>query len=294
VGDGNQWDALYINSGAGADQVLVSGGARIHGIVDVQTYEDASETDFDEVTFDFNVYAIRDVAVRTGGGDDSVQFTNKLQQFPLASGLHALGNLTIDTGVGNDAMYLRGVKTGGNLDVFAGAGADDITADFKLLPDIFSGQDFLPRVGGNLTIQMYESLTDADDDHVSLINRPLVAGSITAKFAGGNDTFLLDNSEYIGNDLDLHMGDGDDTADISGFVIDHLMAWMGEGNDTLNLGKTWAFRIIADGDLGTDSLTTTTQTKSQYSDLFEWEFINNGMPTFDDQLWGDEGLYWQP
>lgn len=166
--------------------------------------------------------------------------------------------------------------------------------DFKLLPDIFSGQDFLPRVDGNLSIQTYAALADTDFDSVRLLNRPTVIGSIVAKFGAGNDYFLLDNAEIIGNDLDLHMGDGNDTAEVSGYVVDHLMAWMGEGNDTLNLGKTWAYRLIADGDLGSDSLTTTSQTNAQYKDIFEWENIN-GIPTaVFDHVFEQEGMYWIP
>jgi hypothetical protein len=294
IGDLNSWDALRIDTGAGSDVVFVGGGARVYGIIDIKTFEDPSETDFDEVTFDFNVYAVRDVNVSTGGGSDVVQFTNALQPHQLCAGLHTLGNLTVDTGAGNDLVYVRGVKTGGNLEINTGAGADDVTVDFGLLPDIFNGQDFLPRVQGNLTLQMYENVTDADFESIRIINRATVDGSITAKFGAGNDYFLLDNAEIIGNDLDLHMGDGDDLAEVSGYVVDHLMAWMEEGNDTLNLGKTWAYRLIADGDLGSDSLTTTSQTKAQYKDFFEWENIN-GIPTsVFDHVFEQEGMYWMP
>jgi hypothetical protein len=65
------------------------------------------------------------------------------------------------------------------------------------------------------------------------------------------------------------------------------MVWMGDGNDTLNLGKTWAYRIIADGGMGYDSLKTTTETKSQYRDLLNWERINNRPTWFDDIVFGD-------
>lgn len=292
IGDGNQWDALRINTGAGSDRVVLSGGAWVHGIVDLKTFDDVTEADFDEVTFDYNIYVIRDVTVATGGGADIVQFTDRLQTFQLTSGLHTLGNLSVDAGAGDDIVYLRGVKASLNTEIITGAGADDVTVDFQLLPDVFSGQDFLPRVGGNLTIQTYAAQTDVDSDHVRIINRATVDGSIIAKFAAGNDYFQLDNAEIVFNDVDVHMGDGDDTADISGYVVDHLMAWMGAGNDTLNLGKTWAYRLIGDGDGGTDHLNTTAQTQAQYIDTFEWEFIN-GWTVFDDLLWGKEGVYWK-
>jgi hypothetical protein len=292
IGDGNYWDALYINTGGGADKVSILGGARIYGIVDVRTFDDVAEMDFDEVTFDYNIYAMRDVTVATGSGDDLVQFTNMQQAFQVTSGLYTLGTLSVDVGAGNDTVYLRGVKSDVNTDIFAGAGADNVTVDFQLLPDVFSGQDFLPRVGGNLTIQAYATLADTDIDQVRIINKATVSGSIIAKFAAGNDYFLLDKAEIVGNDVDVNMGDGDDTADISGYVVDHLMAWMGAGNDTLNLAKTWAYRLIADGDAGSDSLSTTTQTKAQFIDTFEWEFIN-GWAVFDDLLWGEDGAYWQ-
>src|SRR5690606_21727266 len=154
----------------------------------------------------------------TGGGADLVQFTNRLQPFQLTSGLHTLGNLSVDVGAGDDLVYLRGVKSGLNTEILTGAGADDVTVDFQALPDVFSGQDFLPRVGGNLSIQTYDTLTDIDPDQVRIINKAIVDGSIIAKFAAGNDYFQLDNAEIVFNDVDVHMGEGDDTADVSGYV----------------------------------------------------------------------------
>jgi hypothetical protein len=83
------------------------------------------------------------------------------------------------------------------------------------------------------------------------------------------------------------MGAGDDVADVAAYVWDHFMVWMGDGNDQLNLGKTWAYRLIADGGLGYDSLKTTTDTKSQYRDQFGWERINGRPLWMDDIIFGN-------
>jgi len=84
------------------------------------------------------------------------------------------------------------------------------------------------------------------------------------------------NYAYIGKNLYLDMGAGNDEAEIWGFVEDHLMAQMGEGDDVLRLGWTWAYRLIADGGFGgNDSLSMGYSTKAQYIDLFGWETIIN-------------------
>jgi hypothetical protein len=151
---------------------------------------------------------------------------------------------------------------------------------------MLDGGYFHCSVGGNLEIQTYDSLAETDADVVHMFDGR-IHGSLLARLGGGNDTFSLTYADYIHNDLDLNMGAGDDTADVSAFVLDHLMLWMGEGNDTLNVGKTWAYRLIADGGAGYDNLWTTSQTKSQYRDQFGWERIN-GLHVFVNDIVFDQ------
>ncbi|MEX2310804.1 MAG: hypothetical protein WD738_24765 [Pirellulales bacterium] len=56
--------------------------------------------------------------------------------------------------------------------------------------------------------------------------------------------------------------------------MDHIMARLGEGDDILTLGTTWAYRLIADGGLGLDRLSTTGNVYATYFDKYSWEYIN--------------------
>lgn len=139
------------------------------------------------------------------------------------------------------------------------------------------GQTFVSSIGGNLDAQMYSSITEADADVLNIYDG-IIYGSLIARMGAGNDTFLLDDAKFIGNDVDLKMDAGNDSAQISGYVVDHLMTWLGEGDDTLRLGKTWAYRLLMDGNLGTGRLYTTSDTKAQFFDYLAWEYINGRRP----------------
>ena len=280
IGDGFGWDQLSVNTGAGQDTVTVKNGTRVNGVIDIQTYATLAEIDQDVVYFDTEASAMREVNVRTGGGDDIFLATKDYEPIVFFGALEA-SSLVVDMGDGADTAFLRGVRTGGDLKLFTGAGADKVTIDSRSIEQ-FDGGYYICSVGGNMEIQTYVSPDEADIDEVHMFDGR-ITGSLLARLGGGNDIFSLTYADYIKNDLDVNMGAGDDTADVSAFVLDHFMVWMGEGNDTLNLGKTWAYRLIADGGAGYDSLATTTQTKSQYKDYFGWERIN-GRPTWMDDI----------
>lgn len=190
-------------------------------------------------------------------------------------------------GDGNDVVYVRGLKTDGNFQLMTGAGADNVTIDNRVI-HMLDGQTFFPSYGGNLDVQTYAAITETDADVLNIYDG-LIYGSLLARLGGGNDTFLLDNAQWIAHDVDLHMDAGNDSAQVSGFVVDHLMTWMGEGDDVLTLGKTWAYRLLMDGNLGTDRVYTTIDTKAQYFDYLSWEYINGRRPLQFDYPFSKDG-----
>jgi hypothetical protein len=291
IGDGFGWDQLDVETGPGADTVTIKNGTKVQGAIDIQTYGLASETDGDVVYFDTEAYARRDVTILTGGGDDVVMATKDYEPTVFFGALETSGSLHIDLGAGDDRTYLRGVKTGGDFVVHAAAGIDALTIDNRPIPQL-DGAWFVPRIGGDLYVQTYDDATADEADSLTIYDAT-VMGSLMAHMGGGNDYFHLDDAEIIKNDLTLEMGDGDDTAVVSAFVLDHLMARMGAGNDVLQLSKTWAYRLIADGGTGYDALTRTSQTQSQFLDQFGWETINGRRTLLDDLVWdwvADGGL----
>jgi hypothetical protein len=279
IGDGWGADLATINTGAGADTVTVKNGTQIHGLLDIQTYYALSETDADTVYFDTEAMGDGAILIRTGGGADNFMITNPSSSAVFFSGLTVYGNLTVDLGAGNDVAYVRGLKTTGNFQLLMGAGADNVTIDNRVIYQL-DGQAFVPSIGGNVDVQMYSTITEADADVLNIYDG-IIYGSVTARMGAGNDTFLLVDAEFIGNDLDLKMDAGNDSAEISGYVVDHLMTWMGEGEDILRLGKTWAYRLLMDGNLGTDRLYTTLETKAQYFDYLGWEYVNGRRSILD-------------
>jgi hypothetical protein len=285
IGDGFGYDQLSVYTGAGADTVTIKNGTHVNGWIDIQTYNSLSESDADVVYFDTEAWALRDVNVRTGGGEDLILGTIDSTPTVFFSALEVNGSLIVDTGAGADRVYLRGVKTGGDFHVYTGDGADDVTIDFNSIEKL-DGTYFIPSVGGNVDIQTFDALSEADADNVRILNEH-VAGSVLARLGDGNDYFQITYGDYIGHDLNVDMGAGDDVADVAVYVWDHLMVHMGDGNDTLNLGKTWAYRLIADGGMGFDSLKTTADTKAQNRDNLSWERINGRLMWIDDIIFGD-------
>src|SRR5262249_23310692 len=156
---------------------------------DIRTYGSLSETDSDLVYFDKEVFILRDADIRMGGGDDLMLVTNPDQDLIIWGGLTTNGSLSIDLGDGDDLAYLRGVKTGGNFSLYTGAGADSVTIDNRAI-DKWDGTFFVPRVGGNLVVQTYDSLAETDRDEVRMLDAT-VLGSLEARLGGGDDFFSL-------------------------------------------------------------------------------------------------------
>jgi hypothetical protein len=272
IGNGWGYDNVVARMGAGADTVTIKNDTLVRGSVDVQTYTYLNELDADTMYFDTNAVVNGNVDVRLGGGTDNFMVTNPNHSLIAWGGLTTHGTLNVDTGANSDVVYARGVRADGNFKLFTGAGNDDVTIDNRAI-DLWDGTFFVPRVGGNMEVQTYNSVTEAQADVVRMYDASIV-GSLLVRLGGGADTFLLEDADFIGNDLDVNAGAGNDSVEISAFVVDHLMAWLGEGDDKLKLGKTWAYRLIGSGDLGYDRLYTTPDTKAQYFDYFGWETIN--------------------
>jgi hypothetical protein len=276
IGDGFGFDELSVNTGAGIDTVTVKNGTLVQGWVDIQTYDSLAENDQDVVYFDTDASVMRDVDVRTGGGDDVMLVTNPNHTFITWGGLTA-GSLTIDLGAGDDEAYIRAVRTGGNFSLYTGTGADVVTMDNRPI-DKFDGTFFVPRVGGDLLVQTYELLTpyETDRDEVRVLDA-IVNGNFRATLGSGDDFFSMEDAEIIVKDFRVEMDAGNDEAEVSGFFLEDLLVWMGEGDDVLRLGQTWATLLIAHGQFDFDTLTTAFNTTALAIHYLGWETIN-GQP----------------
>ena len=277
IGDGVGVDNLVVNTGAGADTVTIKNGTHIRGGLDVQTYNSLSQMDADTVYFDTDAAVDLDINVRMGGGDDVFFITSDTGQPPLFDGLRTGGSVFVDTGAGADTLFIRAAHIGDgigedNLVLHTGAGADVVTYDATGYYD-FNGVYRIPDVEGNLEIQTYSSITEADADQVRI---PLsqVLEDVRVRMGAGDDYFELLGGN-VGDDLDFMADAGNDTAYIQGYIYDDLMARMGEGNDNLTLGNVWADAMVLMGENGSDHLRKT-GVVNQYNSLVQngWEYLN--------------------
>jgi hypothetical protein len=266
-------DLLVIRSGAGADTVTIDNSWLEN--LSIQTYDSPLESDADAVMLK-RLYVAGDVTVETGGGDDMFFITDPADANVVYGG--HMQSLYVNTGDGADRVHVEGANINGefggtgDFTLYTGAGADTVLLDFTPVMMPGYGQ-YILRVTGDLRIQTYDQVTEADADNVRLI-RGAIDGSIWAKLGAGDDTFRMEAVDQVLGDVDLEMDAGNDTAHLSGFILDHVMAKMGEGNDVLDIGRIWAYRLIALGDNGIDRLTKGNEVYAQYVDQFGWEYIN--------------------
>jgi hypothetical protein len=166
--------------------------------------------------------------------------------------------------------------------LYTGAGADVVTLDASSYLGWDDGVYHIPDVTGNVEIQTYDSVyeTDADQVHIPLAQ---VIEDLRVRMGAGDDFFEMLGAN-VGDDLDFNAGDGNDTANIAGYVYDDVMARMGEGSDNLTLGNIWADTLSLLGEGGSDRLRKSGQV-TQYNSLVQngWEWIN-GRPTWWDDI----------
>jgi hypothetical protein len=283
IGDGPNapWiTGLNVFSGAAADEVTIKDHVRVGGDVNISTYAGGpnlfgpAEVDADVVYFDNNVLVEKDVTVDMGAGNDSLLITRDDGSAVSSGALETRGSLFAIMGVGNDKVYTRGLKAHGDVLVLSGTGADNVTLDNRVIQGP-NGTRFTPEVYGNIDVQTYEtheSRFEKDADQVRIYGANVRSG-VFVRLGGGNDYFLFDEARFIGSQFIFDTGEGNDSAQISGVVVDRLMAFMGEGDDTLTLKSIQADYLHADGGGGLDSLTTTSA-RARLFDRLGWEYIN--------------------
>jgi hypothetical protein len=153
------------------------------------------------------------------------------------------GNVTINTGAGNDWVYVTGAAIGtptsvGNLVINTGAGEDGV--------DVESLGSFLH---GSIDIQTYASLSETDFDRVQVYDVAM-ANDLRVRTGGGNDDLLF-NVVSAYDDIDIDTGAGNDKAKFDHVnALDDLMARMGDGTDRLEFWHSTAADLIADGGAG--------------------------------------------
>jgi hypothetical protein len=178
-------------------------------------------------------------------------------------GINTHGPMTINTGAGNDWVYVGGANmTAGNLTINTGSGADTVQIE-----------NTVNTLAGTVDIQTYTSLAENDADVVWL-DTAYMQGNLNVRMGGGNDIFHLENAAVFGN-LNLDAGAGDDSATLLHVdVVKSLMAQLGDGNDSLSLDYIYGddFHFLGGG--GTDSLSKTANVFGHSLEQTGWEYIN--------------------
>ncbi len=263
-------DRATIYGGAGVDTVLVDFGNFAN--LNVKTYDALTENDADHVQMQ-SFYVQGELSADLGGGGDKFFLTDPAD--PARQHLQFVdGSMHIETGAGNDEVYMEGTSVGsefgaGDLIIRTDAGADKVTVDFSSVPYAYGY--YIPEVIGNVEIQTYGSLAETDVDEVR-IPVAQVVGNLSVRLGGGNDIFELMGGNT--QNLFIDAGDGADTGSFGGFIEHEATVLMGAGDDYLTLGHVNADILTLNGDGGGDWLRKTQPLAVDH--LFEtgWEWIN--------------------
>lgn len=219
------------------------------------------------VTFNGNTAAFQEIAgldftklqlkFNLKGGDDILAVGDNLAQITAKS-------LSIDTGVGSDAVglntlaiignakvktfksageneldqvLLSGVSTfGRDLRIGTGGGNDAVlmvnggqtTVGKRLTADVGAGADFVAFNVYNCTNATVR-LGDGGNQFFS------ITGNVTQKLdvrGGKGSETMTANTGGTYNKISVNLGDGDDTATADGFTVADIRVNMGKGNDT--------------------------------------------------------------
>ena len=157
------------------------------------------------------------------------------------------GNLTVNTGVGSDWVYIANTPITGNVSINTGAGAD--TAQL---------QNMVGTIGGSVDIQLYSSLAEKDAD-VAWLDHVAANGNINVRAGDGADIIHLDHVTSY-KDFNLDAGAGDDKLEINyACAVDNFFAKLGDGNDNATVTDLYTIhgKTQFDGGNGNDSLTKT-------------------------------------
>jgi hypothetical protein len=162
-------------------------------------------------------------------------------------GANINGNLTVNTGVGSDWVYIANTPITGNVSINTGAGAD--TAQL---------QNIVGTIGGSVDIQLYSSLAEKDAD-VAWLDHVAAYGNINVRGGDGADIIHLDHVTTY-KDFNLDAGAGDDKLEINyACAVDNFFAKLGDGNDNATITDLYTIhgKTQLDAGNGSDSLTKT-------------------------------------
>lgn len=193
--------------------------------------------------------AIANVSITTLGGlDDEITLF-----MDDGFGAYSLsGNLTINTGVGSDSISIEsnffGSSIDGNINIYGGNnfflnsfGFDPIFVGGNITINDQTEQEigryeFLANIGGNLSILGTPALPVIGND-VQLFFGSTIGNDFFARFGNGNNTFTFDFETYIGRNMTILTGSGDDFVSFSGFAGGNLYYNAGSAitGNTLNL-----------------------------------------------------------
>ncbi len=265
----NLTDQTIIRTGAGRDHVTIDGmdgsGTSLDNL-DMQTYELLSEADADVVQIQ-NATFEGNASIKMGGGDDQFLVTDPGGSMLPAVGINAAGNLLVDTGAGNDTVFMRTIAMIGpyqnTLTIHTGAGADTV--------NLYNSHQLR-----SVEIQTYDSLSENDADVVNINDvYCLIDGGLVVRLGGGDDQLNLTGTVAFGNIL-LDAGAGNDTATLLGSSAYHsFFVNMGAGNDTLTLDSIHAFSLDLFGGDGFDRLNTTDNVFAANLTEYGWESFNH-------------------
>jgi len=163
---------------------------------------------------------------------------------------HTTGDVSINTGVGNDIVTIKNARIGevglttANVAINTGAGTDDV----KVISNIDT-----TLITGTLDVQTFSSVGESDPDAV-VIGFVGAQRDLHVRTGGGNDSITMTNVG-VSHNLDFDAGAGADSASLDGVsAADALFAKMGEGDDTLNTSNLFSNNLTLDGGGGYDKL----------------------------------------
>jgi hypothetical protein len=222
---------LYVNLGGGGDSVQI--GAETFNGLNIPSFNEIHiDTSAPQPVVSSKVKATTTTALNIPDND-----------FVAVLGAHTLGDMTINTGAGDDNISVENAVIGD------GAAARDLIINSGAGSDLVSLTGV--QVRRNLDIQTYSAVTENDVDVLYLnlgSSAPVVVGGCTSiRMGGGNDhIFATDPTVF---DLFAHSvslqshgsvtidtGAGDDTAFLRNIRTDSdISINMGAGTDTLEM-----------------------------------------------------------
>ena len=247
TGNATTTDATYSKiNGAASQDFSVTGGlvVKFGGGSDLVVFDQSAPPTFKDVNIDLAAPPIVAKPMVAGGVAGAIPADNDNL---IMWGANINGNLTVNTGVGNDWVYIANTPITGNVSINTGAGAD--TAQLE---------NMVGTIGGSVDIQLYSSLAEKDAD-VAWLDHVAAYGNINVRGGDGADTIHLDHVTTY-KDFNLDAGAGDDKLQINyACAVDNFFANLGDGNDNATITDLYTIhgKTQIDGGNGVDSITKT-------------------------------------